>query len=394
VGDIHSRQVQPSPTFSKSRLSCINHGISVSFQDSDADCRDPLVIDDDQLTPELAKNRHKYESGTDVPFCGMTLFFCQMNLAKILTHVIQIAFGLKRTNYSQIIKLDEEVDHFHKYVFPKIFLPDHPSFNTTLEPLSLIMQCFILKTRLLLHRPFIGRSHENPQFKWSRDRAVDAALCIIQKSIQLFSTPNIILESHYSAYPMLSHGLFPAPVAIALDLYTFPNQPNAEASRQALLDMRRAYLQLAVDFVQVKRLYKILGILMQKAWEKAGLPLPVEQPPSRLGSVSSHSTPSPIMANWESGNKPWGSQGVVPLSFQQFLPAESYSGNVNWTSTQASVQGNLMTGAGAGNSLNPYPWEGGSGNSNMFPLFPEGSSFTPNTQLNENFDMENNVNWV
>ena len=163
-----------------------------------------------------------------------------------------------------------------------------------LEPISIIMRCFYLKAILLLHRPFIGRSKENPQFKCSRERAVQAALLIVRNSIHLFTSSNVLLENHFAAYPMLAHGLFPAPVALALDLYTYPDQPNPEPNRQALLDMRRVYLQLSTQFVPMKRLYKILNVLMGKAWEKAGLILPVEEISSRMASFSStQSTPSP-----------------------------------------------------------------------------------------------------
>src|ERR1700738_3457146 len=59
-------------------LSCVNHGIAVSWSDSDADVREPLVVHDDELTPDLAQKRHTYPSGTDAPFCPMTIFFCQL----------------------------------------------------------------------------------------------------------------------------------------------------------------------------------------------------------------------------------------------------------------------------------------------------------------------------
>jgi hypothetical protein len=324
----------------------------------------------------------------------MTIFFCQMNLSKILTHVIQIAFGLRRTNYSQIIKLDEEVEHFRQNVLPKILRPDSPGYDIKLEPISIIMRCFYLKATLLLHRPFIGRSHENSQFKWSRERAVQAALLIVRNSIHLFTTPNVLMENHFSAYPMLAHGLFPAPVALALDLYTYPDQANPEPNRQALIDIRRVYLQLSATFIPMKRLYKIINILMGKAWEKAGLTLPAEDVPSRLGSFSSssQSTPSPIIGNYDSCNKKWGPQGVVPLSFQQFLPTESYpSSGLNWTaSTQGTVPTNVMPMATAASQV---AWD--ANNPNTYPLFAgDGAAYTSTPQFTDGFDMENNVNWV
>ena len=385
-------------------LSCINHGIAVSWQDSDADCREPLIVNDDQLTPDLAGRRHTYPSGTDAPFCAMTIFYCQMNLSKILTHVIQIAFGLKRTNYSKILKLDEEVEAFRRNILPRVLVPDSPGFDPNLEPISMIMRCFYLKAILLLHRPFIGRSKENEQFKWSRERAVQAALLIVRNSIHLFTSANIMLENHFAAYPMLAHGLFPAPVALALDLYTYPDQPNPEPTRQALLEMRRVYLRLSAEFLPMKRLFKIVNVLMGKAWEKAGLTLPTEDLASRMGSFSSsQSTPSPILPNYDTNDQKWGPQGVVPTSMQQFLPTGVYgTGLDQWTGPRQNLAhrgtlANIPIGT-ADMSGTPVSWD--AVNPSSFPLFSSGDSsssgFTPTPQFtNEGFDMENNnIVWV
>jgi hypothetical protein len=360
----------------------VNHGIAVSWQDSDMDCREPLIVNDDQLTPDLAEKRHTYPTGTNAPFCAMTIFFCQMNLSKILTHVVQIAFGLKRTNYSKIMKLDEEAETFARDLMPKVLRPETPGYDHTLDILTLVIRCFYLKVILLLHRPFIGRSRENPQFKLSRDRAVEAAVTIVQNSIQIFGSRNVLLDNHFSASPMLAHGLFTAPIALALDLYTWPDQPNPEPSRQALLEIRRTYLQLSTTFSPIKRLYKILNCLMAKAWEKAGIPLPPEEKPSRMGSLSSStSTPSPLVPNYDQYMK-YGPQGVVPTSFQQFHSNDPYS---NWTRAP-----NLMPTTAAS-----VPWETAD---TTFPLFgsdTSSSQFSGTPQFPEMADMDNsNVAWV
>jgi hypothetical protein len=324
----------------------------------------------------------------------MTIFYCQMNLAKILTHVIQIAFGLKRTNYSKILKLDDEVENFRRNVLPKVLIRDSPGYDKNLEPIAIIMRCFYLKAILLLHRPFIGRSHENSQFRRSRDRAVQAAITIVRNSINLFTENNILLENHFAANPMLAHGLFPAPIALALDLYTWPDQPDPEPSRQALIDMRRVYLSLSTKFIPMKRLYKILNVLMGKTWEKLGLPLPVEELPSRMGSLSpSNSTPSPTTGNYDMSYKKWGPQGLVPTSLQQFNSAQ-YTNQPNpsydWTSANPGMVPNLMNMGTA----NPITWD-----PNNFPLFGSPTSNTtqayPATlQFNETYDLENNGVWV
>jgi len=192
---------------------------------------------------------------------------------------------------------------------------------------------------------------------------------------------------------MLAHGLFPAPVALALDLYTYPDQPHPEPSRQVLLDMRRAYLQLSTQFVPMKRLYKILNVLMGKAWEKAGLILPVEELSSRMASFSStQSTPSPTVANYDNGLN-WGPQGVVPTSLQQFFPTHPYSnGNFDWTAQQGLVQEQFIPVRDA--APNPLTWDPNS--TSAFPLFGSDTSsqFSETPQFPDGFDMENNVAWV
>jgi hypothetical protein len=376
----------------------VNHGISVSWQDSDADCREPLIVNDDQLTPDLAEKRHKYPTGTDAPFCGMTLFFCQLNMAKILTHIIQIAFGLRRTNYSKIMKLDEELDHYRRQIVPKCLLPESPIYDKRIETLSVILESFYEKGVLLLHRPFIGRAHENAQFRWSRDRAVSAALSIAKNWMSLFTTSNVLLELHYAANPMLAHGLFPAPIALALDLYTWPDQPNPEPSREALLDIRRTYLQLSSQFAPIKRLHKILNVLMNKAWEKAGLTLPVEEHPSRMNSLSSSSTstPSPLMPNFDSSQQqPYNIQGVVQgvvPTTMQYWPQniDPYPKTSEWNARQNTQQTNFLPTAPQSNT-STFNWD-----ANNFPLFNDSSSssgYAPTPQVGEGYDLEN-VAWV
>ena len=331
----------------------------------------------------------------------MTIFFCQLRLSKILTHVIQMAFGLKRTNYSKIIKLDEEVENFRRNELPKVLSPDSPTYDKNLEPVSQIIRCFYLKAILLIHRPFIGRSHENQQFKWSRERAVQAALLIVRNSIHIFTNSNVLLDNHFSAYPMLAHGLFPAPVALALDLYTWPDQPNPEPARQALLDLRRVYLNLSTQFMPMKRLYKITNVLMHKTWEKAGLSLPVEEPPTRIGSFSSsqQSTPSPIVPNYDTANQKWNPQGVVPTSMQQFLPTEYVSATGQHPDWAAQPPVNFPSLASLGSTpvdiTGNVPWD--QSTTSTFPLFgptDQASSFTATPIGLEGLDLENNVNWV
>ena len=394
VVHIHSGSVCSHMSVTDFSLSCVNHGISVSWQDSDADCREPLIVNDDQLTPDLAEKRHTYPSGTNAPFCQMTLFFCQMSMAKILTHVIQIAFGLRRTNYSKIMKLDEEVEHFRRHILPKVLIPESSTFDKTTETLSVIIKSFYHKAILLLHRPFIGRANENPQFKWSRDRAVTAALSIVRDSITLFTNNNMLLETHYAANPMLAHGLFPAPIALALDLYTYPDQPNPEPSRQVLLDIRRVYLQLSAQFAPIKRLHKILNVLMGKAWEKAGLTLPSDEMSSRMNSLnSSTSTPSPIMLNFDTTQQKYNPQGVVPTSMQYWPPTtEPYPKAYDWTPQQGTLQGNMMPATNTNaNTTTPIPWD-----TSSFSLFGSDSSssgYAPTPQLNGGYDLENTA-WV
>ena len=348
------------------------------------DCREPLIVNDEQVTPEIVETRHTFPSGTDAPFCEMTLFFCQLSLAKILTHIIQVAFGLRRINYSKILKLDEEIEVFRQKVRPRVLVPDSRGYDKVLEPISMITRCFSLKAILLLHRPFIGRSKENEQFKWSRDRAVQAALLIARNSIHLFTHSNVVLENHYAAYPMLAHGLFPAPVALALDLYTYPDQPNPEPARQALLDIRRAYLSLCSQFSAMKRIYKIINVLMGKAWEKQGLTLPKEDA-SGIGSFSSISTPSPVVPNFEEAQK-WGPQGVVPTSMQQFLPTGSFQSGYDYNTQQPSSV-HLMPAS----ATNAATWD------TNFPLYGSDMNsalFSATPQFSGSVDMENNVAYV
>jgi hypothetical protein len=355
----------------------------VSWQDADSDCREPLIVTDDQLTSDLAEKRHTFPNGTDAPWCLMTGFYSQVKLAQILTHVIQIAFGLQPTNYAKIMKLDAEVETFRREIFPKVLSPESPTYDPKLEPISIVMQSFYHKTILLLHRPFIGRAHENPQFKWSRDRAVAAALVMVEYSITLFTKSNFLVDSTYAAKPMLAHGLFPAPIALALDLYTWPDQPNPETSRQALLEIRHVYHCLSVQFVLMKKLYKILNVVMGKAWEKAGLHLPADD--ILLGSLSASSTSTPSPINPPSFDpQTFNPQGVVPTSFQFFNPVSAFAQPAPFSQTQdwtaQMPQSNLVA--------EPHTWDP---NISLVGTEP---GYSSTSQAGERYDPEATTTWV
>lgn len=249
-------------------LSCAAHGVPVSWKDGDADCQEPCIIPDEQLTSELMERRPNLPSGTDAPFCPMTLFYCQMNIAKVLTQVLDVVFGLHKTSYSRIHDLDQHVENYLQNIVPKTLRPSQPGFDPNLEPLLLVMRSFYKRIILFLHRPFVGRSHERPQFKSSRDRAVTTALSIIENQVQASSTINILFENHWAIKPMIAHSLFSATITLALDLYTYPIQPDPEPLLRALLAIHSHYFSLTKQFPSSQRLYNITTDLIRKVWRK------------------------------------------------------------------------------------------------------------------------------
>jgi len=198
----------------------------------------------------------------------MTLFYCQMNIAKVLTEVLDVVFGLHKTSHSRILDLDQHVENYLQNVVPKALRPSQPGFDPNLEPLLLVMRSFYMRTILFLHRPFVGRSHERPQFKSSRDRAVTAALAIIENQVRASSTINILFENHWAIKPMIAHSLFSATITLALDLYTYPIQSSPEPLLTALLSIRSHYFDLTKQFPSSHRLYTITTLLIRKVWTK------------------------------------------------------------------------------------------------------------------------------
>ena len=245
--------------------------MSLSWKDCDADCQEPTIVDDDELTANFAEIRHEFPSGTDASFCSMTLFYCQMNIAKLIARVIEMAFSIQKTSYSKILELDHEVERCLQEVFVRVLRCGGPGFDRNLEPISDIMRCFYLKIILLLHRPFIGQSTKGIQFQKSRDRAISTALLIIRSQVKINSTSNFLFDNTWAVKPMIAQSLFPASVVLALDLYTYPDQSNSEEIIQALRDFRYSFFELSKEFPSMEKLYSILNILMAKTWEKLRL---------------------------------------------------------------------------------------------------------------------------
>jgi hypothetical protein len=360
---VHLHTGQVIPFFWLTRLSCLNRGIFVSWHDGDADCQEPLIVDDDQLTVDLPQRRNTYPSGKDAPFCLMTVFYCQMKFAQALTRVIQCAFGLKTRSYAEILRLDNETENYLRQTLPTCLAVVH-RHDPLLTSVRTVTEFFDLKIALLLHRPFITRSHENVRLMQSRRRAVESALRIVNIQKKISSMGAMFFENHWNAKVMVAHGLFLAPVTLALELYTHPDQQQ-DSILEALIDIRSFYAELSVHFIAAKRLYKIINLLMQKAWEKAGLTLPL--------GIETLSTTTLRQEFFE-----YVPRGMIP-SLQQFQLLNLYGPRDSVWDNMAESTRSFLPNLHVNNSDSDVPF-----------VEMAGGTMTPGND----FDPESNNSWV
>jgi len=252
----------------------MNHGIYIPWEELASDCSEPLCIGDDKLTASNLENRHLYPKGADSPFCSMTFFCSRIQLARMQSRVLRELLGTRRPTLSDILQLDAELTQWHERVLPKCFLPESPLYDPATLALSELVHLGYLRLILLIHRPFIGHPDLSPQSAKCREKALDIAIEMLESYKRLHKYGYLMLGYEHSFHALLAEGLFIAPVALAVDLYVDPHQAKTMQIQQALLDIRSIYISLLAVPVPVGRLYTILTLLMQKAWEKAGLLFP------------------------------------------------------------------------------------------------------------------------
>lgn len=108
----------------------------------------------------------------------MTFVILRHNLAKIIGHIVRHFQQVRPTHYSDVIALDEELQHFVETLPSHYSLDPDTSLDAThefLAPHRFLIITEVFFVRISLHRPYMLRKLDSDRFAYSRKACFESA---------------------------------------------------------------------------------------------------------------------------------------------------------------------------------------------------------------------------
>lgn len=195
----------------------------------------PPVIRDDECDTESPSNL--YDSDFDENVMTLppprppteptsTLYLCyKSKLCRLLRRVIRYALSIHPPPYEEVLKLDDELHQYHAQVPASLQIKPVRSYSFTDQTYDimhrLMLEMMFLKSLCVLHRPYLNREKDNPNYDGSRTTCRDAALRILDlhAEYEAESRPGgRIYEDKYMLSALTLHDFLIASMILCLDL--------------------------------------------------------------------------------------------------------------------------------------------------------------------------------
>lgn len=210
----------------------------------------PPIIRDDECDTESPSNL--YDSDFDENMMILpparppteptsTLYLCiKSKLCRILRRVLRLSLSIHPPQYEDVLKLNDELHHYHNQVPPALQIKPIRSYSFTDQTYDimhrLMLEMMFLKSLCVLHRPYLSREKDNPQCEISRSICREAALRIldIHAEYEEESKPGgRMYEDKYMLASLTVHDFLIASMILCLDLTE--NMPSSPADRSRKL---------------------------------------------------------------------------------------------------------------------------------------------------------------
>ena len=240
----------------------------------------PMMISDSQFdTKPLAQmNDNDFRPGCKIPpppmngeLTDTTYSACKYRLSILIRRIISSLFGLKPPSYETIMKFDQEIRECYDS-FPEAikWSKGNREGSVTLSVQRLGLKVIESHALVILHRPFLHRSFQNPRYVPSREKCVEAAHVVLE----LFHEYRDNLEFiEYSWYTLGMLHAFHAGTIVGLRCYLEPLSCS-ERDWYAIEKARAEFTKVSQDEAWSKlgeKAVKVYGILIRKAVEKRAI---------------------------------------------------------------------------------------------------------------------------
>ncbi|KAI1200757.1 fungal-specific transcription factor domain-containing protein [Nemania serpens] len=168
------------------------------------------------------------------------LYLCiKSKLCRILRRVLRLSLSIHPPIYEEVLKLNDELHHYHNQVPPLLRIKPLRSYSFTDQTYDimhrLMLEMMFLKSLCVLHRPYLNREKDNPQCDVSRDTCREAALRILDLHAEYEeeSKPGgRMYEDKYMLSSLTVHDFLIASMILCLDLTENPSSTPAARSRK------------------------------------------------------------------------------------------------------------------------------------------------------------------
>ncbi|KAI0400219.1 hypothetical protein F4802DRAFT_504983 [Xylaria palmicola] len=195
----------------------------------------PPIIRDDECDTESPANLYDTdfdENMVDLPpsrpasEATSTLYLCiKSKLCRILRRVLRSALSIHPPAYEDVLRLNDELHQYHMQVPPALQIKPIRSYSFTDQTYDimhrLMLEMMFLKSLCVLHRPYLNREKDNPQYDVSRNICREAALRILglHAEYEEESRPGgRMYEDKYMLSSLTVHDFLIASMILCLDL--------------------------------------------------------------------------------------------------------------------------------------------------------------------------------
>ncbi|KAI1129126.1 hypothetical protein F5Y10DRAFT_160306 [Nemania abortiva] len=217
-------------------LFSFQQGVPPIIRDDECDTESPANLFDsdfDETMMVLPPSRPPSEPTS-------TLYLCiKSKLCRILRRVLRLTLSIHPPIYEEVLKLNDELHHYHSQVPPPLQIKPIRSYSFTDQTYDimhrLMLEMMFLKSLCVLHRPYLNREKDNPQCELSRRTCREAALRIldIHAEYEEESKPGgRMYEDKYMLSSLTVHDFLIASMILCLDLTENPPTNSADRSRK------------------------------------------------------------------------------------------------------------------------------------------------------------------
>ncbi|KAK6524715.1 hypothetical protein TWF281_011615 [Arthrobotrys megalospora] len=218
----------------------------------------PGIIHDDQCDTEAPGNYGDEDFDEDTvvmpqprpptEFTSMLYYCHKIKMTSVFRRVIGQALALRQPNYEEILKLDKELDEVHGGI-PAILKINGSIRDSSFADASymilhrMVLELTYHKCVCVLHRMFLTFERENPKYEYSRKRARESALRILDLQSDAYdeSQPGGRLwDEKWMVSSLTLHDFLLASMIMCLDL-SEKKTPDVSQCSRCLTALQKSY---------------------------------------------------------------------------------------------------------------------------------------------------------